>query len=171
MEQDNIAVVRALFDAFDRGDLERASATVSEDFQLVDVATGQTFSGPAGAREWLQTFRTAMPDAGTEIVSVLADGPRVATEHIGRGTHNGRFVTPAGTIPATGRRVELRIAELYELRDGKITRLLAYYDSGTLLRQLGLLPRQGSPAERATTALMALRIKATRALRRSQTRP
>jgi ketosteroid isomerase-like protein len=35
-------------------------------------------------------------------------------------------VTQAGTIPATGRKVELRFAELYEVHDGKITRLNAY---------------------------------------------
>jgi predicted ester cyclase len=111
-----------------------------------------------------------LPDAHAEIVNVLVDGPRVASEHIGRGTHDGPLVTPAGTVPATGRSVELRIAELYELQDGKITALRAYYDSATLLRQFGLLPRQGSTAERATTSLMALRIKATRRLLRTPTR-
>ena len=162
MEQDEAGVVRALFDAFNEGELDKAAATVSDDFELVDMAAGQTFRGPAGCREWLSTFRTAMPDAQTKLVNILTDGTRVATEHIGSGTHDGPFITPAGTIPATGRSVELRFAELYEVREGKITYLRAYYDSATLMRQFGLLPHSGSAAERAMTSLMALGVRAKR---------
>lgn len=166
MEEDR-AVVRSLFDAFNDGDLDRAVAVVSEDFELVDIAAGRTFDGPEGCRRWLDTFRTALPDARTELVTVVAEGSRVATEHIGRGTHKGPFVTPSGTIPATGRSVELRIAELYELREGKIRRLHAYYDSATMMRQLGLLPPQGSARERAMTAMMAAGVRVKRALKRN----
>lgn len=164
MEASEVAVVRALFDAFNAGDLDRAVVDVSDDFELVDVPSGQIFHGPAGCQQWLSVFRTALPNAQTELVNVLADGTRVATEHVGRGTHTGPFTTPAGTIPATDRPVELRFAELYEVRDGKITYLRAYYDSATLMRQLGLLPTQGSVIERRMTSLMALGVKAKRSL-------
>jgi hypothetical protein len=90
----------------------------------------------------------------------------VASEHIGRGTHTGPFVTPAGAVRATGRPVELRIGEIYEVRGGKITKVYAYYDSATLMRQLGLLPPRGSGAEWAMTALMGVGIKARRAVTR-----
>jgi steroid delta-isomerase-like uncharacterized protein len=160
------AVIRSLFEAFNDGDLDRAAATVTDDFELVDVAAGRVFRGPAGCREWLQVFRTALPDAQTELLNLFAEDDQVATEHIGRGTHDGPFVTPAGTIPPTGRKVELRIAELYEVREGKIAQLYAYYDSTTLMRQLGVLPPQGSTADRTMTAVMGLGVKAKRALRR-----
>jgi steroid delta-isomerase-like uncharacterized protein len=137
MLDDNTAVVRSLFDAFNDGDIARAAATVTDDFQLVDVAAGRTFRGTDGCRQWLEMFRTALPDASTEIVNLVDDGDRVASEHIGRGTHTGPFVTPAGTIPPTGHKVELRIGEFYELREGKIAQLSAYYDSAAMMRQLG----------------------------------
>jgi steroid delta-isomerase-like uncharacterized protein len=167
VEQEARAVVRSLFDSFNEGDLDRAVAVVSDDFELVDVAAGQTFNGPEGCRRWLDMFRTALPNARTELVTVFSEGSRVATEHIGRGTHTGPFVTPAGTIPATGRRIELRIAELYELREGKIRRLHAYYDSATMMRQLGLLPPPGSARERMLTAMMAVGVRAKRAFKRN----
>jgi steroid delta-isomerase-like uncharacterized protein len=167
MRDDNVAVVRSLFDAFNDGDLARAATTVTDDFQLIDLAAGQTFRGPDGCREWLETFRTALPDVRTELLNLMADGDRVASEHTGRGTHNGPFITPAGTIPATNRKVELRIGEFYELREGKIAKLCAYYDSATLLRQLGLLPPAASSAEKVMTAVMAAAVKAKQALRRS----
>ena len=171
MEHQERAVVGSLFDAFNDGDLDRAVAVVSDDFELLDVAAGQTFHGPEGCRQWLNMFRTALPDARTELITVFGEGPRVATEHIGRGTHTGPFVTPAGTIPATGRSVELRIAELYEVRDGKVRRLRAYYDSATMMRQLGLLPPQGSARERAMTAMMAAGVRAKRAIKRRHVAP
>jgi steroid delta-isomerase-like uncharacterized protein len=167
MEQDNSEVVRSFFAAFNDGDLDRAAANVSDDFELLDVAAGQIFRGPEGCRQWLETFRAALPDAQTELVNVFAEGSRVATEHIGRGTHSGPFVTAAGTIPATGRKVELRIAELYELREGKIVRLHAFYDSATMMRQLGLLPPPGSALEHAMTAAMGLAVRAKRGFKRS----
>ena len=166
MSDANAAVVRSLFDAFNGGDLERAVATVTADFELVDLASAQTLHGREGCRQWLQTFRTALPDARTEIVSLVAMGDVAASEHVGRGTQTGPFVTPAGTIPPTGRPIELRIGEFYEFRDGRIRRLHAYYDSATLMRQLGLLPPAGSTAERAMTALMAAGVRARRIIRR-----
>jgi steroid delta-isomerase-like uncharacterized protein len=165
-QEDDIAVVRSLFERFNEGDLDGAAALVTDDFELSDLAAGRTFHGPAGLREWLDLFRTALPDARTEVVNVLADGGRVASEHIGRGTHDGPFVTPAGSIPPTGRSVELRIGEFYELRDGRIARLSAYYDSATMLRQLGLMPAQGSTAEQAMTAMMGVGVKVAGVLRR-----
>ena len=75
---DNTAVVRSLFDAFNVGDLARAAATVTDDFQLVDLAAGQTFHGPEGCRQWLGLFKTALPDARTEILNLIADAARLA---------------------------------------------------------------------------------------------
>jgi steroid delta-isomerase-like uncharacterized protein len=165
MERSEIEVVRALYDAFNAGDLEDAAVLVSDDFQLTDVAAGQTLSGPDGIRRWLDMFRTALPDASAELVTVVAEGPRVATEHVGRGTHRGPLIGPGGTIPPTGRAIELRLAELFEVHEGRITSLHAYYDSASLMRQLGLLPPQGSSAERGMTSLMALGIKAQQRIR------
>ncbi|MCA1678924.1 MAG: ester cyclase [Actinobacteria bacterium] len=165
MADESSALIRSLFDAFNDGHLVRAAATVSDDFELIDVASGQTFHGPEGCRRWLEIFKTALPDAKTEILEFIATGTHAASEHIGRGTHTGPFVSPAGTIPPTGRNVELRIAEIYEVREGKIAKLHAYYDTATLMRQLGLLPRSGSAAERTMTALMGAGIKAKRTIK------
>jgi hypothetical protein len=55
------------------------------------------------------------------------------------------------------------------VHQGKITSLHAYYDSASLMRQLGLLPPQGSSAERGMTSLMALGIKAQQQVRAFRT--
>ena len=49
---DNVAIVTSPFDAFDAGDLDTAVGTVADDFELVDVAAGQTLHRPLpGPRE------------------------------------------------------------------------------------------------------------------------
>jgi steroid delta-isomerase-like uncharacterized protein len=140
---DNTTLVRDLFDAFNDRDLDRVAAMVSEDFELVDFAAqGQVFRGPQGILQWLQIFLTALPDAKTELTNVVADGQNwVFTEFIGRGTHTGALVGPAGTIPPTGRRIEFPIGELMRIDDeGKFALVHVYYDGATLLRQLGVFP-------------------------------
>jgi SnoaL-like polyketide cyclase len=87
---------------------------------------------------------------------------------VGRGTHSGPFVTPAGTIPATGGSIELRFAELFEVSEGKIRQMHAYYDTATMMRQLGLLPPAGGKRERTMTALVALRVRAKRGVKRKR---
>ena len=141
--QDNAAIVRDLFDAFNDHDPDRAAALVSEDFELMDFAAdGQIFRGPQGLRQWLQIFLTAAPDAKVDFTNVVSarEGGWVFTEHTARGTHTGPLVGPSGTIPPTGRKIELVIVELIRVENGKITLLHAYYDGATLMRQLGVFP-------------------------------
>ena len=140
--QDNAAFIRNLFDAFNDHDPDLAAAMVSEDFELVDFAAeSQIFRGPQGLRQWLQIFLTAFPDAKVELTNMVATGGDwVFTEFVGRGTRRGPLVGPAGTIPPTGRRIELPVGELLRVEDGKITLVHTYYDGATLMRQLGVFP-------------------------------
>ena len=80
----------------------------------------------------------ALSDARVEVVSIVAEGDWVATEHIGRGTHDGPLMTPAGEVPPTRRSVELKAAEFFELRNGKVQRMRAYFDQGAVMREFGL---------------------------------
>ena len=137
--EDNAALVRTIYGAFNDHDADRVIAAVSDDFELLDVPTGQTFRGPGGFRQWLQPWLTAAPNARTELTSVIAAGDSVATEHTGRGTHTGPLATPGGEVPPSGRPIELRFAEIFEVRDGKIVAMRAYWDVATLLRQVGAL--------------------------------
>jgi steroid delta-isomerase-like uncharacterized protein len=144
--EENKTIVQALFDGFNNRDLDRTVAMVTDDFQLVDIAVGQTFQGPEGFRQWLQAFLTAFPDTQAHPTTIIAEGDWLASEHTGRGTHTGPLVGPAGTIPPTGRSIEVQIAEIYQIRDGKVALLHAYYDAATILRQLGVIPAPGQAA-------------------------
>jgi steroid delta-isomerase-like uncharacterized protein len=136
---DTAAVIRAIFDTFNQRDLAGTAALASEDLVLEDLGSGFTLRGPDALRQWYEGFLTAGPDAHAALESLVDAGDRAATEHTGTFTHTGPLAGPGGTIPPTGRPVRIRIAEVYHLRDGKVTRLAAYYDLATILVQLGLV--------------------------------
>jgi len=60
------------------------------------------------------------------------------------GTHTGPLESPTGEdIPPTKKRIELKAAVFGRLNDrGEIVEERRYYDVGTMLRQLGLVPEK-----------------------------
>lgn len=65
----------------------------------------------------------------------IASGNTVMNEFTFYGTHDGDLFG----IPPTGRYVELHIMSVYRVEDGLIRWARLYYDSASLMRQLGLL--------------------------------
>ena len=137
--EQNEATVLAVYSGFNAQDWTGLLDLVTEDFELEDVALGMSWQGKEGWREWLAAWAVSLPDAMTRVDSITTQGDRVVTEHTGGGTHTGPLQTPAGTIPATGKTVQLRFAEVFEMRGGKIKTMRAYWDTATLMRQLGLM--------------------------------
>ena len=63
---------------------------------------------------------------------------------------HGHFTgAPFQGIEPTGKPVEVRGLDLIELEGGEIVSLTAYYDGASFARQVGMLPPEGSGAERA----------------------
>jgi predicted ester cyclase len=66
---------------------------------------------------------------------MIVEGKYAMQESIFYGTHTG----PLGNIPATGRTVEFPFMTAYLIENGEIVWGHLYYDSTTLLRQLGVI--------------------------------
>lgn len=135
----NLATVHAVYEGFNTGNVPLLLSLVTDDFELVDMALGISWHGQQGWGEWLQNWATSMPDARVNLETTTAQGDRIVTEHTGGGTHTGPLNTPAGAIPPTGKTIQLKFAEVFEMRDGKIRTMRAYWDTGSLMRQLGLM--------------------------------
>jgi steroid delta-isomerase-like uncharacterized protein len=99
--------------------------------------------GPDAGLGIAKMFAGAFPDAVLEVKKVYTQGDTAIAEMIGRGTHNGALMG----IPPTGRRVEINICNVMELRDGKIYREREYMDMLTMMVQMGVVPAPGSVAE------------------------
>lgn len=143
---DLAATVRQVFDAFNAKDLDRMASLAHPDARLTNVPFGMKL----GFREDAEMWITAFPDAKCEVTNLIAQGDCVIAEFTGRGTQTGPLKGPTGELAATGRRAEVLCVEVFRFRGGKIAECKLYFDSATLLSQLGL--GMGAAQGRAATA-------------------
>ena len=115
-------------------EMEKILPFFTEECIYEDVASGEVFHGEEELRGMIKGYFEAFPDLRTE-TKCFSSGNKVCMEWIMTGTHSGRF----GDFEPTGRNFSIRGVSLSELENGKIKRNADYYDSASLMRQLGLL--------------------------------
>jgi len=139
---DNATLARALYDGFNERDFDRLADLMAPDGVITNVGTGETWRGPDGARDYNRMWADGFPDGRITVDRIVAADDYVVVEYTGRGTHTGPLPTPAGSIPATGRSVTLQLCDVIEFSKGKVTSERTYFDSGSLMAQLGLTAEQ-----------------------------
>ena len=130
-------VMGRFYDDFGTGNIDNAVSVCAEDLEIVDPGMGQVV-GRERFRQYLVTFKRAMPDARAMIERTVESGEAVAVEGRFIGTHTGPLAIDDGDVAPTGANVDLRFADLSRVRDGKIVAYHTYYDQLGLLTQLGL---------------------------------
>jgi hypothetical protein len=65
-----------------------------------------------------------------------------ANIHGGHGTIEWMFTGTDKGVYKTGKKFSVRGVSVIDVRDGKIARSLDFYDSATIMRQVGVLPAQ-----------------------------
>jgi steroid delta-isomerase-like uncharacterized protein len=138
--QDNAALARKPYDLWNARDFDGAAALFAPEADWLNVAMGVTVRGPEGYKQFAQGWANAFPDGQVEVTNIVASEDGAAVEFIGRGTHTGPLVGPQGTIAATGREAEFRLCDVYQIQNGKFVGGRSYFDSATMMRQLGLMP-------------------------------
>lgn len=138
MADDNVTMVRKMFQNFNDRRLEWNAELISPDCRWTDQATGKVYRGPQGEREFNQGWLTAFHDAHVEVRTLVGSGDTVCCEFVGRGTHTGILNGPQGPVQPTGRTLELPLVDVTTWRNGRIVEGRTYYDTATLTRQLGL---------------------------------
>jgi steroid delta-isomerase-like uncharacterized protein len=137
---DNASIVQRYNDAYNQRDWDAAAAVAAPNATFLNVATGESFRGVDGAKQFLQVWATAFPESQVETTNIVADAQGAVIEFIGRGTQTGPLQTPAGPIPPTGRSIEHRFCSVNRIENGKITESRLYFDVIGLMQQLGVAP-------------------------------
>lgn len=144
---DNATLARSLYDAFNNRDFDVLAESIAPEGTITMVGSGRTFTGPAGTRDYNTMWADAFPDGMVTVDRIIAQDDYVVVEFTGRGTHTGTLATPAGDIPATGRSVTLQLVDVLEFDAGKVKTQRSYFDTGSLMAQLGISAGQPASAE------------------------
>ena len=134
---ENMALMRAAFDALRRKDMGACTSFMPPDFIINLVGMPYQMHGPDAWRKNAALFFKAFPDFQLVEEDMFAAGDRVAVRFRFTGTHLGEFL---GT-PATGKRVDYQSYEIYRIADGKIAEEWICSDLLTILTQIGALER------------------------------
>ncbi|MEM8560429.1 MAG: nuclear transport factor 2 family protein, partial [Bacteroidota bacterium] len=131
-----MTVVSAMFDAFNRHDLDAMAALYADDAVIESPDFEAPRRGPAGIRETYAPYFEGSPDIHDEVTLMFGSGDHVAVEFVSSGTmtHLGPDDPPVMQDKAFA----IQIAAMLEVRDGKIVRDVTYFDQLSLLHQLGL---------------------------------
>ena len=140
---------------------------MTEDVIYADSASPTTMRGHGEVRSFLESLWRAFPDLRFEWVEgpYIAPGqPKAAFYWKGSGTHTG-LLAPPGFAP-TGKHIDFDGADFHEYRDDRVSRLRIVFDMLDIGRQLGTIPKAGSPVEKAGAAAQRLGMTVRERLRR-----
>ena len=137
--------VRSYFDAVIARDPAAMAEHWAED-GIEEILPVGIFRGPEEVKAYFTELFTAVPDAEMTIERMLAQDDNVIVQWRMSGTFSDG---PLMGVEPTGRRIELRGLDWVEVEGDKVVRNTAFADGAALARGMGLLPPQGSGAEKA----------------------
>jgi ketosteroid isomerase-like protein len=118
----NHDIIKAHYDASDRGDLEGMLAPLAPDVRWTEMAGfpyAGTYVGPDEVRANVFERIGAEWDGYTAAITELIDGGDTV---VGLGTYSGTF-------KATGRAFEARVAHVWRLENGRVVRFEQFTDT------------------------------------------
>ena len=139
MASANLELVRSIYAAWERGDFTSAEWAHPEIEYVMEMGiSSSTWTGPRGlvegTREWMGVWKD-MSFAAHEYRELGNDRMLVLFRFSGTGRTSGLAVDE---IRAMG-------AHVFHIRNGKVTKLVAYFDHKRALADLGLTSETGSP--------------------------
>jgi steroid delta-isomerase-like uncharacterized protein len=127
------ALVRAYYDAFNRGDWEGMCALLAPDV-VHDVSQGGRELGVAAFRAFLARMAVCYREELRDLVVMLdPSGARAAAEFT---VHGAYVADDAGMPPARGQVYVLQAGAFLELRGGSIVRVSMHYNLQDWLAQV-----------------------------------
>ena len=144
MAFDNEQLVRKAYQIAEDKDMAGWSAAFTVDGTFTDMSINVTWTGPDELPEQVVNYAQAFPDMHRELYKFYVSGAIVVVQLALQGTHLGPLHLPAGTLPATGKRMDAPCCDVFELVDGKIKRFDCYPEASVILTQLGVIGSLGA---------------------------
>lgn len=113
----NEQVIRALFAAFNRHDLEALVALYAPDVYLMSSDFPAPRRGPDGVRKTYSELFAQFPSIHDEVKTIIVQGDQAAVEFVSSWKAEGAM--PAG---------RLDVATFFRFKDGKVTSDITYFN-------------------------------------------
>ena len=137
---DRKAIARRYFeDVLNKGDAAAIDAIVAND--VVFRNPPYVVKGLDGFRKLVAGLRATFPDLHFTLEDEIAEGDKVATRWVMRGTQSGPVEGRAGT----GKKMEVTGMDIFLITGGKIREVWVNMDSMGQAQQLGWLPARTAP--------------------------
>jgi steroid delta-isomerase-like uncharacterized protein len=139
LEQNKALMRNYIEEAWNKGNLDFIDKNFSSDFVSHGTLPGQP-TNRDGVKRVIGTIRNAIPDLHITIEDMLAEGDKVASRWVTKGTHKGDLM---GAKP-TGNKISVSETVVVRVKDGKVVEGWANRDDLGFLQQIGLIPPLGS---------------------------
>ena len=139
--EENKAVVLRFYEGLWNGrDLDVADEIIAHDCVTHQLHSGAapaaTPRGPEDVKRHVGEWLAGFPDLRFTVEQLVAEGDRVASQSVMRGTHAGAWM---GVAP-TGKEVSVRLSVVQRIAAGKIVEDWVLVEALGLFQQLGLVP-------------------------------
>jgi steroid delta-isomerase-like uncharacterized protein len=126
-------IVREHMESENRNEFDKTLETFKHPrYEL--IASGEVIDGSEDVARYYQETRAAFPDQRNELIDLHHADDAVIVEFDLLGTHEGTF----RGLPPTGRAFRCRMAAIFEFEGDGLVSERVYFDSATILRQLGI---------------------------------
>ena len=144
MASKNVQTALAVYENFNKRDLDGAVSNFTEDLVFENHGFGLTFKSRAEFRDSLQSWITGFSDGKVTEPRTIDAGDTVIVQFVGKGTNDG----PMGPYPVpSGRALSLPFVDVLTFDEqGRIVSGATYFDMLSMLVQLGHTERPAQPA-------------------------
>ena len=129
-----------LIDAFNEGDWDRLEEHLARDVLYTETGTGRRVEGAAAYLDLCRGWKEAFPDVTGTVTNAATGDDNAVLEIRWDATHTGPLETPAGVVPASGKRIAVDASFWTRDEGDSIQEIHHHLDVLALLQQIGALP-------------------------------
>jgi steroid delta-isomerase-like uncharacterized protein len=131
MSDANKALAHQLYQRFNERDLSVIDEVISDDFVEHEEIPGLE-PNKDGVRQMFEMFRSAFRDARFDVDGMIAEGDMLFALVRMKGIHQTEFMG----VPASGRKIDVGVADYFRFEQGKAIEHWGVMDTGAMMRQL-----------------------------------
>jgi predicted ester cyclase len=133
--ESNKQLCRDYFTAFLKRDAGWMDKHIAPSFVRHDPGLPFEVRGPQGVLQLHDALLPAFPDMQLPLQDFVAEGEKVLVRLRVQATHTGPF----GDMAATGRKIDIGVLDLFQIRDNRLIEHWALLDNLGMMKQLGAI--------------------------------